>query len=764
MSDTQETNNDEMSHSTDTPVNDNTHVIPDSYVTSNSTTNDRNTTTSNGTSTHDPATSNSALNDNTQSDTLRSTNNTVNGTTSTTTDTTDSNNAVEPTNATQTNTIDSVLHQWTNLSLDHLRNDIDAHTTIIYNETERSQQARKQLADITKQLKSKSDTDKLQSFNTVLKSYQQEINLLTNRCKLTEYEYLKLYKLLLDIPNPLPYLQQYYTQIEYINTCNNKIEQLTQHNSELESELSTIKDQSITIRNLEHDKLQLQQHVEQLQSIEHNNTIVQQQVTDITQLYENKLHTLKQQLTEQTKQYNTTQQQLIQLQQKLDSSHANIDNNNDALYSELNNANNKVIELQQQLTILQQQSNNNTTTTTNTNNNNEQINELESELNKLKQYNTTLTEQNIQLQQKYNQCESTYKQQCEQLQQQYNTIQQQCTQYKQQISTLPTQQQYNELQQHLNLLTELTYTTTTNINNNIDTTQFNATEKVLYNKSNQLESELQQLRQQHEQLQLHHNSIIEQRDTIIKQQTEHLQQISQLQYDLNIANTELNNITNKQSSNTIDTLLNNKSPNTSDTITSSNTTTSTDDNMLNIITQQRNRLRIQISQYETELSKLKQTIEHNNIQLNTLKLDNIKLYEQLQYVKSYSNNNNNNNITTRRNNNDTKIDIAVENKYKQLHDQQHDPFNEFTKQHKLNKLHTLSITERITYTISKFALSRKGTRLFVFIYVCILHILMFIVLYTHTIHSHCGPIEQHTDEQITALSSFTKHTDDHGHV
>lgn len=686
-------------------------------------------------------------------------------------------------NSTENNTdntvtaIDQLIHQF--IVFDDIRTQLEQHTLVIYNETDRATNARKQLADITKSLKYKSDSDKLLSLSSILKSYQNEINLLTQRCKLTEMEYLKLYKLFLSWNNPIEYLQSYRTQQNTIQLLQSQLTTAQQNHRSLEYELNNVKDQSVTVRNLQQQNQQLRLQVEQLESNQHNDQNATQQINELTELYEIKLNSIKLQLNEQIKQNNMVQQQLIAVQSKLDNTYANNDNTSESLLSELHQSNNKIVQLQQQLD--QYQHSHSSHTGNGASNSNDvssaRVDELENELNRLRTINSTISEQQLRTNQQLQLSEQTNINTYNELEQ----LQEQCQQYQNELRLLPSHEQYTELQSQLQLYTDLTYSTGTNI----DLSQFSTTEKVLYNKSQQLDNELIQLRQQYDITSKQLNELQSQHTILATQQTQYLQQITQLQYDVEVANNELNAINQSNTHNSIDTVLSSsktyKSPHDTTTPTKTmnnaagnhnkNTNNHTNDSMLQLITQQRNRLRTQIQSYEGEINKLKTQVERLAAESNTMKLDNIKLYEQLQYVKQYNNNNgansnhHNNSSTSikQRINNTTAdhtIDIsAVENKYKQLDDERHNPFHEFTRHNKLNKLSLLPTTERITYTVTKFAMSRKGTRLFVLLYIVLLHIMIFVVLYTHTIHNHCGPQEQHSEDEIAAFTKSNIHID-----
>ena len=84
---------------------------------------------------------------------------------------------------------------------------------------------------------------------------------------------------------------------------------------------------------------------------------------------------------------------------------------------------------------------------------------------------------------------------------------------------------------------------------------------------------------------------------------------------------------------------------------------------------------------------------------------------------------------------------ATENKYRKLYEDAENPFVKFNQQQKQQQLQKLSVADRLTLGLSSFFLGRKSMRLFVLVYACLLHLLVFGVLYLrawNTLHPHCS--------------------------
>lgn len=86
-------------------------------------------------------------------------------------------------------------------------------------------------------------------------------------------------------------------------------------------------------------------------------------------------------------------------------------------------------------------------------------------------------------------------------------------------------------------------------------------------------------------------------------------------------------------------------------------------------------------------------------------------------------------------------DAEVEAPYRRLYMESHDPFTDFRRHEKQSQLERLSTAERITLTSSRFFLGSKLARNFLFAWVCVTHLLVFLMLwhFTHVSHGGCEP-------------------------
>ena len=90
--------------------------------------------------------------------------------------------------------------------LEKERSGLDEQGLKIAENQETSQKNRRKLAENTRDFKKASSDDKLSLFNSLLKSYQEEVDNLTKRAKFGENAFLNIYQKLYEAPDPYPAL------------------------------------------------------------------------------------------------------------------------------------------------------------------------------------------------------------------------------------------------------------------------------------------------------------------------------------------------------------------------------------------------------------------------------------------------------------------------------------------------------------------------------------------------------------------------------
>jgi len=174
--------------------------------------------------------------------------------------------------------------------------------------------------------------------------------------------------------------------------------------------------------------------------------------------------------------------------------------------------------------------------------------------------------------------------------------------------------------------------------------------------------------------------------------------------------------------------------------------------ILQIVNKQRDRFRNRVLEIESENSQLDLKIGELTNEITNLRSDNVKLYEKIRYLQSYDNNkgagNTNAQSTLGLVNKGKKVardienpdsDISVENRYKDIYEDELNPWTTFNRKERYQRYKELNPAEKVTLNLSQFFLSHKYSRLFLFCYAVLLHLLVVFTLYHMANHDVIVP-------------------------
>jgi homeobox protein cut-like len=140
-----------------------------------------------------------------------------------------------------------------------------------------------------------------------------------------------------------------------------------------------------------------------------------------------------------------------------------------------------------------------------------------------------------------------------------------------------------------------------------------------------------------------------------------------------------------------------------------------------IIRSQRDRFKTRVSELESEARKLRDQQADVQEEINSLRADNLKLYQKIRYLSSYN----------PRQQGKAAIDPEdpSELKYKNLYEDSVNPFTIFNRKEKQERYKGLNTAEKVTLHTGRFFLANKYSRTFIFFYALALHLLVFLTLY-----------------------------------
>uniref|UniRef100_A0A672FCE2 Protein CASP n=1 Tax=Salarias fasciatus TaxID=181472 RepID=A0A672FCE2_SALFA len=139
------------------------------------------------------------------------------------------------------------------------------------------------------------------------------------------------------------------------------------------------------------------------------------------------------------------------------------------------------------------------------------------------------------------------------------------------------------------------------------------------------------------------------------------------------------------------------------------------DSLLSIISSQRERFRSRNQELEAENRSMQQTMQALQNELDSLRADNIKLYEKIKFLQSYAGKAGGSDDTVMR--------------YSSQYEERLDPFASFSRKERQRRYLSLSPWDKATLSLGRGILSNKTARTIAFFYTLFLHCLVFLVLY-----------------------------------
>lgn len=182
--------------------------------------------------------------------------------------------------------------------------------------------------------------------------------------------------------------------------------------------------------------------------------------------------------------------------------------------------------------------------------------------------------------------------------------------------------------------------------------------------------------------------------------------------------------------------------------TSSTEKASDDHSVATIVMAQRDRLRARCEALEAERDSFKRELQIQVQSAESLKADNMKLYEKVRYLQSFNANSTSGGGYSRNRSimSDRDLDLeALEQRY----EASVDPFRQFSRAERQRKLKEMSPMERVVFIVAKTVLGSKEMRTALFFYVLGMHLLVFITTYhwSHELECH----DLHLNENLAHM-------------
>ncbi|XP_054459532.1 cut-like homeobox 1b [Anoplopoma fimbria] len=632
----------------------------------------------------------------------------------------------------------SMFQYWKRFDLQQLQKELDATATQLANRQDESEQSRKKLIDLSREFKKSTPEDFRKQVAPLLKSFQGEIDALSKRSKEAEAAFLNVYKKIIDVPDPVPVLelaQQLQLKLQRMHDIETENTKLRETLEDYNKEFAEVKNQEVTIKAL---KEKIREYEQSLKNQAEN--LAQEKQLQLHNDYaekERKLQESQDSMSSRLEEaehkaqslqtaLETTQAELFDLKTKYDEESTAKADEIEMVMTDLERANQRAEAAQRETESLREQlslSNQSQQlgSPANGDTDTEQQTEvashssLEAELRAKERETAQLVEDVQRLQASLTKLRETTSSQISQLEQQLSS---KTAILKELEEKLQKQADYEEVKKELSILKSMEFGTSDSVQDSSK-----PLEVLLLERNRSLQSESAALRIANTELSGRYAELQVEFSAAVRTSAEQKELILKLEHDLSTIQSmsslqrpdadgsEVSNMENipgpiKEASAMFAGL--GVGPH-------SELPQGQMDSLLSIISSQRERFRSRNQELEAENRSMQQTMQALQNELDSLRADNIKLYEKIKFLQSYPGRAGGSDDTVMR--------------YSSQYEERLDPFASFSKKERQRRYLSLSPWDKATLSLGRVILSNKMARTVAFFYTLFLHCLVFLVLY-----------------------------------
>ncbi|XP_028400316.1 protein CASP-like [Dendronephthya gigantea] len=653
--------------------------------------------------------------------------------------------------------INSTREFWKNFDLITLQKTLDSEATELANRQDESDTSRKRLVELSKEFKKNTPDNVRKQVAPLLKNFQGEIDSLTKRSKAAETVFLSLYKRIVEIPDPLPILDQCISNQQKVSKFHDyevENKKLRETLNEYNTEFAEVKNQEVTINRLREKIREYEDKIEETAKLR-----VKEKEKELQKIFAERERQLQETQLEVAKKLGETEQEVVALKAALESSQSELfdvksklDEENEArgsavelLEADVERANQRALLAERQVEALNEQlSQVKSEVQTSDEKSRQNVDDafhsisrttLERELSAKEKEIGQLVEDIQRLQAAMNKMREAGIHQVTSLEEQLASK----TEATHQLETkLKEQADYDDIHRELNILKSVEFSRIPSVDdddNEQDTSK--SLELLLLEKNRGLQSENTKLKFANQDLTERHADLQRQYTEAAHTVKEQKELISELETDLLSVNALPSTHRGQgegEAGPTSETEL------VSVAVQGAKTPTSvpdvnplegaaTSESLLTIISSQRERFKMRNLELEAQARHQQRQSSLLQNEIDTLRSDNVKLYEKIRFLQSYPNKGGNN-----------REDENAVNKYSSQYEARLDPFAAFNKNEKQQRYLGLSAHDKVTLNMGKFILSNKIARAVAFFYTIFLHCLVFLVLYKLAYAESCKRI------------------------
>lgn len=638
--------------------------------------------------------------------------------------------------------ISVVLETWQKFNLEEVKIGLDDKVIEIAKSLEEGDISRKQLVEQTKEFRKTITDEQRKIFGPILKLFQNEVDSSTKRNKQMEQVILKLYKQIIELPDPvqsLENLQRVQKKAEKVQDLEIENKQLRETLDEYNAEFAEIKNQEVTIKNLKEKIKELEEKSEQ-----QIQTKLGEKEKELQKFYADKEDHLQTSQLDLVKKLGDTESRCVNLQNKLDKANSDLYDLKskqdellnaksleiEILMQDIDRLNDRLVNAERQneqyaLELNNKEKPDNLVQEKEIYLKNFQTSALEVELAAKEKEISQLVEDNQKLQLKSNKTREFYENQRSQLEEKLITKERLLDQFE---FELKQKQDYDEIKKELMILKSIEFNENIYQDNALGAPSEQQSQKslevLLLEKNRHLQNENTQFKNRLGEFETKNDQLIKENSNLTNVNLEQKSLIVQLEKDL------LKLAQNNENKNELENELRNESISSmigiDEQITEGTAReTQIDSSLFNIVSSQRERFRARVQELEGENISNKQQVLFLTNEIDRLRSDNVKLYEKIKFLQSFTKSSKASSGLT-----EDDESIPVLNRYTTEYEKKLDPFSKFNYREKQKRYSDLKLHDKFTLIISRYIVSSKTARLIFFGYFFIIHLLIFLNLYT----------------------------------
>ncbi|XP_034404274.1 cut-like homeobox 1b isoform X3 [Cyclopterus lumpus] len=629
----------------------------------------------------------------------------------------------------------SMFQYWKRFDLQQLQKELDATATQLANRQDESEQSRKKLIDLSREFKKSTPEDFRKQVAPLLKSFQGEIDALSKRSKEAEAAFLNVYKKIIDVPDPVPVLelaQQLQLKLQRMHDIETENTKLRETLEDYNKEFAEVKNQEVTIKALKEKireyeqslKNQAEDLAQEKQLQLHNNYAEKERKLQESQdSMSSRLEEAEHKAQSLQTALETTQAELFDLKTKYDEESTAKADEIEMVMTDLERANQRAEAAQRETETLREQlssgnhsQQHGSTAETDTEQQTEVAlhSSLEAELRAKERETAQLVEDVQRLQASLTKLRETTSSQITQLEQ---LLSNKTLVLKELEEKLQKQTDYEEVKKELSILKSMEFGTSDSVQ---DPTK--PLEVLLLERNRSLQSESAALRIANTELSGRYAELQVEFSAAVRTSAEQKDLILKLEHDLSTVHAMSSLPRPEADGSEVSNMENIPEPikEASAMFTGSGMGPHPElpqgqmDSLLSIISSQRERFRSRNQELEAENRSTQQTMQALQNELDSLRADNIKLYEKIKFLQSYPGRAGGSDDTVMR--------------YSSQYEERLDPFASFSKRERQRRYLSLSPWDKATLSLGScdFSPTRwPGT--VAFFYTLFLHCLVFLV-------------------------------------